>query len=344
MRLTENANRACKASVEGRPFRVLLYEPIHADGITLLSEVAEVRRIEDLSEDAVVQQVSDVDGIIVRALGKVTAHIMDAAPKLAVVARHGAGVENIDVAAATERHIYVVNTPEANAESVAEHCVGMMLALAKRIVVADRALRQGRWNARNTYTGRELLGRTLGLVGMGRIGQRVAAICHAAFQMTLLYYDVTSYPQIETALGARRVALADLMREADIVSVHVPLLSQTRGLIGAQELACMKPTALLLNLARGAVVDEPALLDALQRGSIAGAGLDVFAEEPLPASSPLLRLDNVVVTPHLAAITEEALWRMGMVARDVISVLQGAEPQYWVNRWRQSALDAARSG
>ena len=321
---------------ERKRFRALLYEPIHADAVEMLATVAEVCYAEDLTEEALVEAAHDVDGIIVRALGRVTARIMDAAPRLAVVARHGAGVENIDVGAATERRIYVVNTPEANAESVAEHCVGMMIALSKRILPADRALRQGQWQARYNHIGRELQGKTLGLVGFGRIGQRVATICHQAFEMRILYYDIEAYPQVAQALGARRTTLDDLLCEADYVSVHVPLLPQTRGLMDACEFALMKPTAFFLNLARGPVVNEAALLDALREGTIAGAGIDVFAVEPTPADNPLLALENVVVTPHMAALTEEALWRMAtMVVRDVMRVWEGGTPQYWVNRWTE---------
>ena len=317
-----------------KKFRALLDVPIHADAVELLSTVAEVRYAEGLTEEILVEAARDVDGIIVRANGRMTARIMDAAPRLAVIGRHGVGVENIDVAAATERGIYVVNTPEANTESVAEHCVGMMIALSKRILPLDRALRQGRWEARYDYIGRELQGKTLGLVGFGRIGQRIATICHQAFGMRILYYDIEAYPQVAQALGARRTTLDELLREADYVSVHVPLLPETRGLIGDGEFALMKPTAFFLNLARGPVVDEAALIDALREGTIGGAGIDVFAVEPTPADNPLLTLENVVVTPHMAALTEEALRSMAMtVVRDVMRVWEGKTPQHWVNRW-----------
>jgi D-3-phosphoglycerate dehydrogenase len=318
---------------EHKKYRALLYEPIHADAVELLSTVAEVRHAESLAEEVLVEAVHDVDGIIIRSHGRVTARIMDAVPRLAVIGRHGTGVDTIDVAAATERRIYVVNTPDANTESVAEHCVGMMIALSKHILPADRAMRQGHWQVRYTYTGHELQGKTLGIAGFGRIGQRVATICHQAFAMQILYYDVQAYPEVAQALRARRTTLDDLLREADYVSLHLPLLPETRGLIGAREFALMKPTAYFLNLARGAIVDETALTDALRKGTIAGAGIDVFAVEATPADTPLFALENVVVTPHLAALTEEALWRMAMVVRDVMRVWEGQTPQYWVNPW-----------
>lgn len=307
---------------------VLLYEPIHEKALDWLKQRAEVRMATSLDEESLIQTVADVDGIIIRANGKVTRRLMEAAPRLKVVGRHGVGVEAIDRHAAAERGIVVVNTPDANMESVAEQCVGMMIALAKRIVEADKALRAGDWEARYRLTGVELYGKTLGVVGFGRIGQRVAEICHQAFAMPVLYYDVVSYPEVEAHLGAQRVALDDLLVAADFVSLHVPLLPSTKGLIGEAQLRRMKPSAYLINSARGPVVDQNALLRALQEGWIAGAGLDVFDPEPLPADSPLLQLDNVVVTPHMAAHTDEALLRMALVVEDVMAVIEGRPPKY----------------
>jgi D-3-phosphoglycerate dehydrogenase len=322
-------------TVESTPkeFRVLLYEPIHEDAMQLLSTVAEVRHATELTEQALLEQVRDVDGIILRAHGRISAPIMDAAPKLVVAARHGTGPDNIDAEAASERGIYVVNTPGANTQSVAEHCVSMMLALSKGLLQSDKVARQGRWDLRLGLVGRELRGKMLGLVGFGRIGQRVATICHQAFGMRILYYDVIDYQEAGHGLNARQTALDDLLREADYVSVHVPLLSETENLIGMHEFALMKKGAFFLNLARGRVVDEAALIDALDRGNIAGAGLDVFAMEPTSSDNRLLAFENVVVTPHVASLTEEALRRMGMmVVRDVMRALQGVPPENWFNR------------
>jgi len=242
------------------------------------------------------------------------------------------GVDNVDVATATELGIYVVNTPQANAESVAEHALGLMIALSKRIVEGDRALRAGNWDARHTLIGRELRGRILGVIGCGRIGSRVAHMAHAAFDMRVLYHDVVAQPELEAKVGAERVEIEELLRRADCVTLHVPLTPATRGLISERELALMKPTALLINTSRGAVVNEVALVEALRGGEIAGAGLDVYSMEPLSADSQLLSMQNVLLTPHMAAHTEEALRNMSMVAKDVIAVLEGREPRYWVNR------------
>jgi D-3-phosphoglycerate dehydrogenase len=247
-----------------------------------------------------------------------------------VVGRHGTGVEAIDLEAAVERSIAIVNTPLANVESVAEHALGMMIALAKRLPEADRAIRAGDWDARYRLTGRELAGKTLGLVGMGRIGGRLAELAHGAFAMRLLYRDIQPYPDYEARLKAERVELDQLLVESDVVSVHVPLLPETHSLIGEAELRSMRSTAFLLNTARGAVVDSQALLQALTEGWIAGAGLDVFEPEPLPPDHPLLALENVILSPHMAAHTDEALLRMALVADDILAVLDGREPTHRV--------------
>lgn len=311
---------------------VLLYEPIHEKAIAFIGEHAEVRRAESLEEDDLIQVVGDVDGIIVRANGKVSRRLMEAAPRLKVVGRHGVGVETIDLEAAADLNIKVVNTPEANLEAVAEHCIGMMITLAKRLREADQAIRAGDWDARYRLTGRELFGKTLSVVGCGRIGQRVAAIGRKAFSMDIFYHDVITHPKIEAELGAKRASLDAALAAADFVSIHTPLLPATEGLIDEAALKRMKPTAFLINTSRGPVVDQAALVQALQEGWIAGAGLDVHDPEPLPVESPLLRLENVILSPHMAAHTDEALYNMAMVARDVLAVIDGKEPENPVRR------------
>lgn len=313
-----------------KPFRVLLYEDMHAAGKEALAEKAEVVFAGSLEEDDLIQQVKDVDALIIRANGAVTARLMDAAPKLRVVARHGVGLDAIDMEAAKARGIVVCNTPVANVESVAEQAVGLMVAVSKHMVRADRAIREGRWEVRYQYIGQELRGRTLGLIGMGRIGGRVAEICHLAFHMPVLYHDIVSYPQAEEALGARQLPLNDVLAQADYVSVHVPLVPATRGLIGREQFGLMKKGAIFINTARGPIVDEAALLEALTNGHLAGAGLDVYAIEPIEPDTPLLCLENVVLTPHMAAHTEDALRAMSLVAEDVLRVLEGEEPIYRV--------------
>ncbi|HSB89984.1 MAG TPA: hydroxyacid dehydrogenase [Anaerolineales bacterium] len=306
---------------------VLLFEPIHAKALDILRQRADVRMATSLEEPDLLTQVGDVDGIIIRANGKVSRRLMQAAPRLKVVARHGVGVEAIDRQAAAEMGIAVVNTPDANVESVAEQCLGMMIALAKRLRLSDRAIRAGDWDARYRLIGNELLGKTLGLVGFGRIGQRLAAMCHSGLSMGIVYFDVVSYPGVEKQLEARRMPLGELLSRSDFVSVHTPLVRETRGIIDEKALRSMKPGAFLLNTSRGPVVDQAALVRALQEGWIAGAGLDVYDPEPLPADSPLLQMDNVVLSPHMAAHTDEALLRMAMVITDVLAVIEGRRPE-----------------
>jgi D-3-phosphoglycerate dehydrogenase len=315
---------------------VLLFEPIHERALEQLKQRAEVRMAESLDEDALLKDIVDVEGIIIRANGRVTRRLMEAAPKLKVVARHGTGVEAIDRKAAHELGITVVNSPAANFESVAEQCLAFMLILGKRIREADLAIRAGDWDSRYRLIGIELFGKTLGLVGFGRIGQRVAEMAHRALSMSILYYDLVEYPQVESSLGAERVSLDDVLKKSDFVSIHVPLVPETHGLIDTKALKKMKPQSFLINSSRGPVVVQKALLKALKERWIAGAGLDVYDPEPLPADDPLLSLDNVILSPHMAGHTDEALYRMAQVAEDVMRVIEGQEPEYPV-RW-----DAAR--
>ncbi len=305
---------------------VLLYEEMHPTAVAWLRERAEVRMAESLEEERLLPAVTEVHGIIIRANGKVSRRLMEAAPHLKVVARHGVGVEAIDRAAAAERGVVVVNTPYANDESVAEHCLGLMLMLAKRMAAGDRAARAGDFAARYRLIGTEVQGKTLGLIGFGKIGQRVATMAHRGLEMPVLYYDILAYPQAEKDLGARRRSFEEVLGESDFVSVHTPLLPATKGLINEAALRRMKKTAYLINSSRGPVVDQPALVRALQEGWIAGAGLDVFDPEPLPAEDPLTKLDNVVLSPHMAAHTDEALLRMAMVVQDVMAVIEGRQP------------------
>jgi D-3-phosphoglycerate dehydrogenase len=313
-----------------KPFRVLLYEDMHQAGKQVLAEKAEIVFARTLDEDDLIEQVKDVDALIIRANGAVTTRLMDVAPKLKVIGRHGVGLDAIDLDAAQERGIVVCNTPDANVESVAEQSVGLMLAVSKIIPRADKAIREGRWQVRYEYIGQELWGRTLGLIGMGRIGGRVAEICYLAFNMPILYHDIVSYPQVEEKLGAKKLPLGDVLAQADYVSVHVPLLPDTRGLIGGEQFALMKKGAIFINTARGPIVDETALVEALTKGQLAGAGLDVYCVEPVADDNPLLHLESVVLTPHMAAHTDDALRAMSLVAKDVLRVLEGEEPVFRV--------------
>lgn len=313
-----------------KPFRILLYEDIHQAGKKTLEAKADLVMARSLAEEDLIGQVKDVDALIIRANGAVTAQLIAAAPKLKVIGRHGVGVDAIDLEAARKRGIVVCNTPAANVESVAEHVIGLMIAVSKQIVRADKALREGKWEVRYEYIGQELLARTLGLIGMGRIGRRVAEICHLAFKMPILYHDIVAYPQVEVVLNAKKLPLEELLAQADYISVHVPLLPATKRMIGPTQFKLMKKGAIFINTARGPIVDETALLEALSTGHLAGAGLDVLTTEPATAGHPLFQFENVVLTPHMAAHTDDALRAMSLVVEDVLRVLEGHEPHYRV--------------
>ncbi len=313
--------------MEPKP-KVLLYEPIHEEGTKILAQRCELVYADSLDEARLLKLVGDVSGILIRFNGKVTRRIMEAAPGLRVIGRHGVGLENVDLLAAKERNIQVVYTPQANAVSVAEHFLGLALALAKHIPEADRAVREGRWNVRHELVSRELHGKTLGILGLGRIGMHTARLCKMGLDMRVIYFDVKNFPEAEENLGAKRVELRELFSEADLVAIHLPLVSQTHHLVDRNLLRLMKPTAYIVNLARGPIWKEEDLAEALQKGWIAGAASDVFQEEPPPKEHPLLSLKNFLATPHSAAHTEESLIRMSLVAEDMLRVLEGKPPQF----------------
>lgn len=263
------------------------------------------------SEDALCELVADIDGLIVRSATKVTARVLEAGKKLRVVGRAGVGVDNIDVPAATAKGVVVMNTPLGNITSAAEHSVAMLMALARNIPRADEKLRGGTWD-KKSFTGVELAGKTLGVVGLGKVGQKVARAA-LALEMRVLAHDPFVTSERAAELGIELGDLDTVLAEADFLTLHVPLTEATRGLVGAEALAKMKSSARIVNVARGGVVDEFALFEALKDGRIAGAAIDVFSKEPT-SDSPLFGLPNVVVTPHLGASTEEAQER---VAEDI---------------------------
>jgi len=258
--------------------------------------------------------------------------MIEAASKLKVIGRHGVGVENIDLEAATEKGIWVVNTPDANDISVAEHFFGLALMLSKMLKKGDLALREGRWEARYQYIGRELHGKTLGILGFGRIGKSVGRIGSKGFDMKVLYHDAIRYEEAEKEIGAAKVSLDEVMSQSDFISINLPMLPETKGVVGGREFNLMKPTAYIINLARGPIWDEKALVKVLKEGRIAGAGADVFEVEPAIKDHPLFELDNFIGTPHSAAHTEEALKKMSMVTVDILRVLEGKKPIYPVNK------------
>ena len=313
--------------------RVLVSQPIHEAGIRLLTEKGyEARVSPDTSEATYVKEIQGCSGLLVRT-AEIPASVIEAGKSLKVIARHGVGYDNINVAAATRRKIPVCITPRANALSVAEHVLTLMLALAKRIVPYDAATRKNDWEVRNSYGAIDLNGRVLGILGMGRIGSLVCKKAKAGFDMEILAYDPLIPAEAMEQAGAKVVkGIPELLKAADVVTVHVPSSPQTKGLIGVKELAMMKPTAFLINTARGPLVDEAALVQALKEKQIAGAGLDVFDPEPPKADNPLYTLPNVVLTPHSAGLTVECVIRMAThAAQAIMDVLEGRRPEGVIN-------------
>jgi D-3-phosphoglycerate dehydrogenase len=258
--------------------------------------------------------------------------LLNRAPNLLLVSSNGAGFDPVDVEACTEAGVLVVNQAGGNARSVAEHVLAMMLSLSKRIVEADKILRRDRDVNRNALIGAEIHGKTVGIVGLGHVGRRVAELCRGLFEMRVLAYDPYVSAEDIAARGAQKVDLDDLLRNADYVSINCPLTRDNRGMIGAREFALMQPRAFFITTARGFIHDEEALADALRRKMIAGAGLDVWAREPPPPDHPLLQFDNVMISPHTAGVTREARMNMGRIAAEqVLDALDGKRPPRIVN-------------
>jgi len=308
--------------------KILMYEQMHEKGTALLAEKYDLQYATSFAEADLIVQASDADAIVIRANGVVSRAVIESSPMLKVIGRHGVGLDAIDLHAARQRGVRVVYTPMANMESVAEHFVALALMLAKKIRPADIALRTGNWQARYELIGTELRDKTLGVMGFGRIGQQTARICRHGFRMTVRYHDVVDYPEAEKELGAERVPAERLFSESDFISVNLPLIPATRHMIHADLLKRMKPSAFIVNMARGPVWKEADVALALTEGVIAGAGSDVYEIEPPPADHPLFALDAFVGTPHMSAHTEEGMIRMSMVAKDVIAVLEGRPPEY----------------
>jgi D-3-phosphoglycerate dehydrogenase len=252
------------------------------------------------------------------------AELLGQAPNLLIVSTNGAGYDTVDIKACTARGVLVVNQSGGNAEAVAEHVVGMMLALVKRFNETDRALRAGTVTSRNAFMGREAYGKTLGIVGLGHVGKRIAELCRALFHMTVLAYDPYLSADVMRTRNAEKVELDELLRRADFVSINCPLTDETRHMIGAREYALMQPHAYFITTARGSIHDEDALEKALRDKKLAGAGLDVWEKEPPPAAHPLMQYDNVIVTPHMAGVTYEARAKMGQIAAEqMLDALDG---------------------
>jgi D-3-phosphoglycerate dehydrogenase / 2-oxoglutarate reductase len=309
--------------------KILIADKIAQQGIDLLSGDHDVEVRTGLSEDDLCEAVRDADALIVRSQTQVTAKVLAAAGSLQIVARAGVGVDNVDVNAATERGVVVVNAPHANTISTAEHAFGLMLAVARNTPQGHASLQAGAWE-RSKLQGVEVAGKTLGVVGLGRIGSEFAKRARA-FEMRVIAYDPYVTADRAASLGVEMMELDEVLAEADFVTLHTALTEANRHMINAERLATMKKTAYLVNAARGALVDEQALHDAVEAGTIAGAAVDVFSEEPA-VGNILTTHPKIVVTPHLAASTNEAQDRAAVdVAEQVLEVLAGGAPRFPVN-------------
>ncbi len=314
-------DKICAADNTGRS-RILVGDKIVDEAIALLRQNADVDVVIGISQEDLLKIIGDYDALIVRSVPLVTEEVLSQGKRLKVVGRAGNGVDNIDVGAATRHGVVVVNTPDSNSISACEQTIALMLAAARNLPQADAVLKQGGWG-RNRFMGSELFGKTLGIVGLGRIGSLLATRLKG-FGMKVVAYDPYITPERFKRYGAERMeTLNDLVRQADFITVHTPKTEETVGMIGKEQFQIAKPGVRVVNCARGGIIDEQALVEALRQGIVASASLDVFGKEPA-TGNPLLEFDNVVVTPHIGATTREAQYRVGTdVASFVLAALRG---------------------
>jgi len=319
-----------KGAVLTRSKRILLPQPIEAEAMELIKKSGcEVILCPDPKPEAVLPLMKGVQGIVLRTGIRMTRELMSHADDLWVISRTGAGVDNVDVAAATEMGILVTCVPGANTRTVVEHTLALILALVKQIPLMDREVRRDNFGIRFKNIPRDLNGKMLGVVGLGRIGSELARICHQCLGMYIMAHDpyLSSEAKASFKGWVEFCDMERLFRESDVISIHIPFSSATEKLIGGQQLSWMKPDAFLVNTSRGGVIDEEALIQFLREKRIAGAGLDVFTQEPLEKESPLKGLDNMILTPHTAALTRECVTRLAVeAARSAIDVLDGKRP------------------
>lgn len=321
--------------------KIVISHPLYKDGMALLEGKAELIIPNDGDSDRIIDSLREADAYILR-IGKIDRKAIEQCPNLKVITRPGVGYDSVDVEAATERGIPVVLCPSANARAVAEHTVSMLFACSKNTVESVVETKKGNFNIRNRYAAVDIYGKMIVLLGFGNIGKLVAKMC-SGLEMKVGVYDPYVKQEVVEAMGYTYFSdLLEAMAAGDYVSLHMPSLPSTRGMISTAQFGAMKPTAYFLNAARGDVVDEPAMVKALEEGKIAGAGLDVLVEEPMPADHPLMKLNNVVVTPHMAAQTQETVSKLvTMAAEGTLAVLNGekwphvANPEVYEHpRWK----------
>lgn len=309
--------------------KVLVTDPISEEGLALLRQHAQVDAKIGLKPEEIIPIIGDYEALLVRSQTQVNAKVIEAGKRLQVIGRAGVGIDNIDVEEATRRGIIVVNAPTGNTVSAAEHAVALMLALARYIPQANASLKGGKWR-RNDFVGTELRGKTLGIIGLGNVGSEVAKRARA-FEMKLIARDPLTSVEFANKLQVKLISLEELLRQSDFITLHLPLTPQTRGMLGAKELAMVKPGVRIVNCARGGLIDEKELVKAISEKRVAGAAIDVFEKEPI-TESILFQSDNIIVTPHLGASTAEAQVLAAVdVAQQIIDVFKGQPARYAVN-------------
>ncbi len=309
--------------------KVLVTDPLSAEGMEILDQETEVTTNFCENPEELLEIISEFDALIVRSGTKVPAEVIDAGVNLKVIGRAGVGVDNIDVRRATEKGIMVINTPESNTISAAEHTIALLTSLSRNVAKASASVKKGEWK-RGHFLGVELYEKTLGIIGLGKIGIEVARRCRA-MGMNLLGYDPYVPPEQVEKIGVKMVSLEDLLQQSDFITLHLPLVNSTHHIIGEKELAQMKDGVRIINCARGGLIDEQALCNAIDEGKVAGAALDVVETDP-PYECPLIKQENVVLTPHLGASTREAQVNVAIqVANQVLRALRGEPVDYAVN-------------
>ncbi|WP_416424690.1 D-glycerate dehydrogenase [Pseudomonas sp. App30] len=315
---------------------VVLYKKLSPALLARLGDQVDVTYIEDPASDGLVrlrEALPQAHGLLGASL-KLDAALLDLAPNLEAVSSVSVGVDNYDIADLSRRGVKLTNTPDVLTETTADTGFALILATARRVVELANVVRNGQWTASvgPRQFGTDVHGKTLGIVGMGRIGEALAQRGHFGFNMPVIYHSHSPKPAVDQRFGARHCSLDELLREADFICLTLPLTAETTGLIGAREFELMGPDSIFVNISRGRVVDEQAMIQALQTGQIRAAGLDVFEREPVDPNSPLLQLDNVVATPHIGSATHETREAMARCAVDnLLAALRGERPQNWVN-------------